>query len=63
MSLLNDTEIPIGLGMALMQNTKAMNYFSSLEEPQKKEIIEQTHQIQSKREMEHFVSSLSDQIH
>lgn len=47
MSLLNDTEIPIGLGMVLMQNTKAMNYFSSLEEPQKKEIIEQTHSIET----------------
>lgn len=58
MDILRDDEIPMGLGMALAKNTEAMAYFSSLTPQHQREIISQTHQIQSKKEMQSFVDSL-----
>ncbi|MEG0693662.1 MAG: hypothetical protein RR444_11360 [Oscillospiraceae bacterium] len=54
----NSPEIPMGLGMALAQNLPAMNYFSALPQEQKQQIINHTHQIQSKQEMHAYVDSL-----
>ncbi len=54
------TELPLGLGMALAQNPKAMIYFASLPESGQKAIIEHTHQINSRREMHQYVASLAD---
>lgn len=59
-NLVNGTGIPIGLGMALAQNQDAMTYYSSLEDEKKKEIIEHTHQISSKNEMQDFVSHIAN---
>lgn len=56
----NGSEIPIGLGMALAQNLEAMNYFSSLNKEQKQNVIEQTHTIRSKEEMQQFVSHITE---
>jgi protein-arginine kinase len=56
----NGSEIPIGLGMALAQNLEAMNYFSSLNNEQKQNVIEQTHSIGSKEEMQQFVSAIAE---
>lgn len=53
-------ELPLGLGMALAQNTKAMTYFASLPESGQKAIIEHTHQINSRQEMHQYVASLAD---
>lgn len=53
-------EIPMGLGMALAQNLDAMNRFSSLEHEQQQEIINHTHDIQSKNEMKQFVSTIAE---
>ena len=52
------TDIPMGLGMALMQNKPAMDYFSSLSDAEKQQIIEHTHVIRSKEEMQSYVDSL-----
>ena len=52
--------LPLGLGMALAQNTQAMAYFSGLSAQEKEQIINQTHQIQSKEEMRSFVSRLGE---
>lgn len=63
-NLLGDNEIPIGFGMALAKDLDAMNYFSNLEESKKDQIIEQSRQIQSKSQMEQYVSSLkNDSFH
>ena len=51
-------DIPMGLGMALMQNKPAMEYFSALPDAGKQQIIEHTHSIQSKEEMQAYVDSL-----
>ena len=47
--------------MALAKNINAMNYFSSLTNDKKQEIIDHTHQIQSKAEMREYVDSLSNE--
>lgn len=44
-------EMPVGLGMALAMNPKAMQKFASLPETKMKEIINGTHTISSKAEM------------
>lgn len=52
--------IPLGFGMALAQNSEAMNYFASLDEQSKQEVINNCHGVQSKNEMRQYVSSLTE---
>lgn len=52
-------EIPMGFGMALAKNTDAMAAFSALTKKQQQSVIEQTHTISSKREMQEFVNTLT----
>jgi len=52
--------LPQGLGMALARNTQAMEYFSSLSDVEKEQVISRTHQIQSKEEMRSFVQGLGE---
>ena len=52
-------ELPIGLGMALMQNKTAMDYFASLSDDGKQRVINHTHTVQSKEEMQAFMDSLA----
>lgn len=54
----NAFELPLGLGMALAQNSDAMSKFSTLPPAEKQQIIEHTHAIQSKAEMQQYVNSL-----
>ncbi len=54
-----DTELPLGLGMALMRNTDAFLYFSALDEAQRGIIIEQSKGLRSRREMKSFVDRLT----
>ena len=54
----NGYGIPMGLGMALAQNPKAMEYFSSLSQNEQQKIIGATHNIRSKQEMQAFVSNM-----
>ncbi len=52
------SEIPEGLNMALAQNIYAMQYFSSLSDSAREDIIRRTGEIESKSEMQSFVNSL-----
>lgn len=52
--------IPLGFGMALAQNSTAMNYFSSLTEQEKRQVIDNCHGVSSKSEMRQYVSHLGD---
>ena len=54
----NGPEIPLGLGMALAQNRAAMNRFAALPASEQAALIERTHGIRSKEEMQSFVQSL-----
>ena len=58
MDMNSNINIPLGLGMALSQNLDAMQYFSALPEDRKREIIDGTHTIRSKKEMHSYVQSL-----
>ena len=55
----NYNELPMGFSMALMKNEAAMKYFQSLDESQKQQIIANTHNINSKKEMQSYMNSLS----
>jgi uncharacterized protein YdeI (YjbR/CyaY-like superfamily) len=57
---LNHPEVPIGLGMALAKNPAAMNYFSNLDVESQRRIIDQTHSVRSKEQMDAFVSHFTD---
>lgn len=52
-------DLPLGFGMALAQNTEAMQKFSNMSDSQKSEILSQIHSINSKQEMRSFVSKLA----
>ena len=56
-SLLN-SDVPMGLGMALAQNVEAMQAFSAMEPAKQRAIIDRTHTIGSKKEMQAFVSRI-----
>ena len=45
-------EMPVGLGMALAQRPDAMKKFVNLSEDKKHEIINGTHLVSSKKEMQ-----------
>ena len=47
-------EIPIGFGMALAMNPEAMKKFSDLPEARQKAIIDGTHNVNSKSEMQQY---------
>jgi len=48
-------DMPMGLSMALAQNVEALNKFASLTPQQQEQMIQHTHVIQSRREMQEFV--------
>ena len=52
------SELPLGLGMALAQNPSAMESFTAMSEAERRQVIEHTHSIRSKQEMQAFVNSL-----
>lgn len=54
-------DLPMGLGMALAQDTDSMRYFSSLSPDEQRRVIDQTHTISSKSEMQSFVQRITHQ--
>ena len=53
-------ELPLGFGMALAQNPRAMEYFSKQTKEKQAEILAHTHTIQSRNEMHAYVQSLGN---
>ena len=53
--------LPQGLGMALAQNSAALNLYQTLSDAEKNELIEKAKNASSKKEMENLVSSLTNQ--
>jgi len=51
-------DMPMGLDIALAKNESAAEYFYSLPEAEQKRIIEHTHAVRSKEEMQVYVDSL-----
>ena len=52
-------DLPMGFGMALVQDVNAMEYFSSLSPDEQRRIVDHTHTINSKSEMQSFVRSIT----
>ncbi len=52
-------KVPIGFGMALAQNTAAMNRYAHLTEQQKQDILNKAHNVRSEKEMHDLVASLA----
>lgn len=55
-----DRELPLGFGMALAQNETAMRKFEALSAEKKQSILEKTHSVRSKQEMQQLVSELTN---
>jgi hypothetical protein len=51
-------DLPMGFGMALMQNQDAVVYFGSLSETKRQHLINKARDIDSKEEMQAFVDTL-----
>lgn len=59
-NFVNGDGVPLGFGMALAQNSAAMDYFSSLSENERASIITGTHNIRSKKDMQNYVQQIAD---
>ena len=55
-------DLPLGFGMALAQQPDAMKKFSNMTEDEQNRILSEIHNINSKQEMQSFVSRLADQL-
>ena len=55
---MQEFELPLGFGMALAQNEQAMKNFENLSADEKQAIIDKTHEVKSKKEMNSLVNSL-----
>lgn len=53
-------KVPIGFGMALAQNTAAMNHYAQLSESQKQDILDRAHNVRSEMEMYTLVANLAN---
>lgn len=51
-------DIPVGFGMALAMNPPAMKKFADLPEEKQKAIINGTHNVNSKSEMQQYVRNI-----
>ncbi len=51
-------KMPVGLGMALAQRPEAMEKFATLSEAEKQKIINGTHSVSSKKEMQQYVDKI-----
>ena len=56
---MDSLELPLGFGMALAQNEQAMQVFEAMTDAQKRAVLEQTHAVTSRREMQQLVSELA----
>ena len=54
------TTVPIGFGMALAQNEKAVNAYAMMTREQKNAILAKAHNARSEKEMYSLVASLVD---
>lgn len=52
-------QLPIGLGLSLAMNERAMNRFANMTEAEKEKAIAMSKGVKSKREMDRIVNSLA----
>lgn len=56
---MDNQQFPIGFGLSLAMNQKAMDNFSNMTEAEKEKAIAKSRDAKSKREMDRIVSSLA----
>lgn len=54
-------EVPIGFGMALAQNEKAVNAYAMMTQEQKNAILAKAHAAQSQEEMQQIIDRIAAQ--
>lgn len=52
-------QVPIGFGMALARNPRALNAYSAMTEEQKQAILSQAHNARSEQEMSRIVNGIA----
>lgn len=57
---MDNQQLPIGLGLALAMNQRAMDRYSNMTEAEKEQAIARSRQVKSKREMDRIVNSLAE---
>lgn len=57
---MDNNQLPIGLGLSLAMNQRAMKRFSDMTEAEKEQAIARSRKVKSKREMDRIVSSLAE---
>lgn len=58
--MVKEDGLPLGLGFGLAMNEKAMDSFASMNEEEKKQVIEATRGMTSKEEMQDLVNNIAD---
>lgn len=53
-------QLPIGLGLSLAMNQRAMDRFANMTEAEKEQAIAKSRKVKSKKEMDRIVSSLAE---
>ena len=53
------SSVPVGFGMALAQNEKAVNAYAMMTREQKNAILAKAHSAKTKQEMESIVSAIA----
>lgn len=53
--------LPVGLGLAFATNREAMDRFADMSDDEKKEFVERSRGVMSKKEMERLVGSLVEE--
>lgn len=56
---MDETKLPVGFGMALAMDAKAMDVFASMPEERQDAVLEKARSVSSKAEMQHLVMDLT----
>lgn len=56
---MNSGNVSVGFGMALAMNVPVMKAYADMDEKQKQSILNRTHQVRSKGEMQELVTSIA----
>lgn len=52
-------DLPLGFGMALVQNEKALLRFGKMSDAEQQRVLDHTHEIESKEAMKAFIDSIA----
>lgn len=56
---MDETKLPVGFGMALAMDAKAMDVFASMPAERQDAVLEKARSVSSKAEMQHLVMNLA----